>query len=116
MYIGGGDSANNWFTAIEILVVIAVSVIGTKKTFDINSAGDNIDYFKRYISLSCVAGVRFLVLVCVLAIPIAIIVFWEHENSDLNENTKDLFNIALMAVFGVIYYSMLINSFKRLNQ
>ena len=114
-YIGGSDNTNNWFIAIEILVSIVVTVIGTKKTFDINSAGDNKDYFKRFLSLSFVTGIRFLVLLIVLAIPVGTIVYFVDKNLDINENTKDLFNVALMAVCEIIYYFMLINSFKRLN-
>jgi prepilin signal peptidase PulO-like enzyme (type II secretory pathway) len=115
-YIGGNDSTNKWLIALEIVVVIAVTVIGTKKTFDVNSAGDNRDYFKRFLSLSFVTGIRLLALVLVVAIPIGIIVYLVDKNLDANENTKDLFEVALTAVSGIVYYFMLISSFKRVSQ
>jgi hypothetical protein len=102
--------------ALEIVVVIAVTVIGTKKTLDVNSAGDNRDYFKRFLSLSFVTGIRLLVLVLVVSITIGIIIYLVDKNLDSNENTKDLFEVALTAVSGIVYYFMLISSFKRVSQ
>jgi hypothetical protein len=115
-YIGSNDYTTKWLIAIEIVIVIAITVIGTKKTFDINSAGDNKDYFKRFLSLSFVTGIRLLVLVCVVAIPIGIIAYFVDKNLGASENARDLFDIALTAVSGVLYYFMLINSFKRVSQ
>ena len=115
-YTYSNDFTTKWLIAIEIIIVIAITVIGTKRTFDINCAADNIDYFKRLLSLSFVTGIRLVVFVFIAAIPVGIIVYFVDKNIGANENVKDLFNILLMAVVGVFYYFMLTNSFKRVSQ
>ncbi len=115
-YISSNDYTTKWLTAIEIVVVIAITIIGTKRTFDINSAGDNKDYFKRFLSLSFVTGIRLVVFVFIAAIPVGIIVYLVDKSIGENENVKDLFNLTLMAVVGIFYYFMLTNSFKRVSQ
>ena len=115
-YISSNDYTTKWLIAIEIVVAIAITVIGTKRTFDINSAGDNKDYFKRFLSLSFVTGIRLVVFVFIAAIPVGIIVYLVDKSIGENENAKDLFNLTLMAVVGIFYYYMLTNSFKRVSQ
>ena len=115
-YTYSNDYTTKWLIAIEIIIAIAVAVIGTKRTFDINCAGDNKDYFKRFLSLSFVIGVRLLVFVFITAIPAVIIVYLVDKNIGANENVEDLFHLLAMAVCGLFYYFMLTNSFKRVSQ
>ena len=115
-YISSNNYTTKWLLAIEIVIAITITVIGTKKTFDINFAADNKDYFKRFLSLSFVTGIRLVVFVAIAAIPIGTIVYFVDKNIGANENVKDLFNLILMAVVGVFYYYMLTNSFKRVCQ
>ena len=115
-YISSNDYTTKWLIAIEIVVLIAITVIGTKRTFDINCAGDNKDYFKRFLSLSFVTGIRLVVFAFIAAIPVGIILYLVNKSIGENENVKDLFNLTLMAVVGIFYYLMLTNSFKRVSQ
>lgn len=115
-YVSSNDYTTKWLIAIEILVAVSITVLGTKRTFDINTAGDNKDYFKRFLSLSFVTGIRLLGFVCIAAIPVGIIVYLVDKNIGANENIKDFFDIALMAVVGILYYFMLTNSFRRVSQ
>jgi hypothetical protein len=115
-YIPSNDYKTTWLIAVEIVIVIAITIIGTKMTFDINSRGDNKDYFKRFLSLSFVTGIRLVVFVFLAAIPVGIIVYLVDKNIGANENIKDLFNLTLMTGIGVFYYFMLTNSFKRVSQ
>lgn len=115
-YISSNDYTTKWLIAIEIVVAVAITVIGTKRTFDINCAGDNKDYFKRFLSLSFVTGIRLVVFAFIAAIPVGIILYLVNKSIGENENVKDLFNLTLMAVVGIFYYLMLTNSFKRVSQ
>jgi hypothetical protein len=115
-YLSTNDYTTKWLLAIEIVVTIVITLIGTKRTFDINTAGDSKDYFKRFLSLSFVTGIRLLVFVCIAAIPLGVIVYFVDKNISTNENLKDLFDIALTTVAGLLYYFMLTNSFKRVSQ
>lgn len=115
-YINRDDYTTKWIVAIEIIIVIITTVIGMKRTFDLNSAYDNKDYFKRYLSLSFVIGIRLVVFVFIAAIPIGIIAYILDSNFGVNENVKDLFNLVVMATIGIFYYFMLINSFRRVSQ
>ena len=115
-YISSNDYTTKWLIAIEIVVAVAITVIGTKRTFDINCAGDNKDYFKRFLSLSFVTGIRLVVFAFIAAIPVGIILYLVDKSIGENENVKDLFNLTMMAVVGIFYYFMLTNSFKRVSQ
>jgi hypothetical protein len=105
-----------WLIAIEVGIVLIITVLGIKRTFDINQSGDNSDYFRRFISLSFVTNVRFLVFVFLAAIPIGLIAVLIDTNFNIADSVKDLFDIALTAVAGIVYYFLLINSFKRVSQ
>ncbi len=115
-YIESNDYTNKWLIALEIAVLIAMTVIGTKRTFDINSAGDNKDYLKRFLSLSFVTGIRLLVLVCIAAIPVGTIVYLLDKSIRAIENIDNLFDIAVTVVANLVYYFMLTKSFKRVSQ
>jgi hypothetical protein len=115
-YLSSNDYTTKWLIAIEIVIAIVITVVGTKKTFDINAAGDSKDYFKRFLSLSFVTGIRILVFVCIAAIPVGVIVYLVDQSISANENIKDFFNLALTAVAGILYYFMLTSSFRRVSQ
>jgi hypothetical protein len=115
-YMKRDDYTSKWLVAIEIIIVIITTVVGMKRTFDINSTSDNKDYFKRYLSLSFVIGIRLVVFVFIAAIPIGIISYFVDKNIGVNQNMKDIFNLVIIAATGIFYYFMLINSFKRVSR
>lgn len=115
-YIATNNNQNNWLIAFEILIIITITIIGTKKTFDINSAGDNKDYYERFLSLSFVVGIRFIVLVLVLMIPFYIIEDLVAKNISVNKDLTGLSDILFAVVGEVLYYYMLTKSFKRVSQ
>lgn len=115
-YLSSYDYTTKWLLAIDIAIAVGVTVIGTKRTFDINSAGDSKDFFKRFLSLSFVTGIRLLVFACIAAIPVGLIVLLVGKSISSNENIKDFFNIALTTVAGILYYFMLTSSFRRVSQ
>lgn len=114
-YLGSGDYSNKWLTFIEAIVSIFITFIMVKATFDINNNGDNRDYFKRFISLSFVSGIRLIAFALIAAIPIGIIMYFVKNSLGDNQNTKDIFNVFLVTIFGIAYYYILTNSFRRVN-
>ena len=115
-YLSSNDYTIKWLIVIEIVIAIGITVVGTKRTFDINATGDNKDYFKRIISLSFVTGFRLLVFACVVAIPVALIVSLVDKTIIAFESMKDLFNLSFTTVAGILYYYMLTSSFRRVSQ
>lgn len=114
-YLGSGDYANKWLSVIEAVISLFITVIMLKVTFDINNNGDNKDYFKRFISLSFVSGIRLIAFALVAAIPIGIIMYFVKGALGDDQNTKDIFNVFLVTIFGIAYYFILTNSFRRVN-
>jgi hypothetical protein len=115
-YLDSGDYTIRWLIALEIVIGVAMTVIGTKMTFDINSAGDSKDYLKRFLSLSFVTGIRLVVFVCIAAIPVGIVIYLLGDVIGATKNITDLFDTAVTVVAGLVYYFFLIKSFKRVSQ
>lgn len=57
-FLPSNEYTMKWVLAIEIVLGLAITIIGIKTTFDINSAGDKKDYLGRFLSLSFVIGIR----------------------------------------------------------
>jgi uncharacterized membrane protein YidH (DUF202 family) len=115
-YLSTNDYTIKWVIVIEIIIGVVVTVVGAKMTFDINSAGDKKDYFGRFLSLSFVIGIRLSVFAIIIGTPIAIVFSLLHRNFDIDENLKDFLGLGLFTGFGILYYFILTNSFKKVNQ
>lgn len=113
--MAGNDSSAFAMILFQVLFSIAITVIGSKKAFDVNESGDSQDFFKRYISLSFVTGIRLFVFCLIIAIPIGVTFGALGINPNTNPYSKGLFELILMAASGIAYYYMLINSFKRVS-
>ena len=46
-YMSGNDSSAIVMILFQALFTIAITIIGSKKVFDINESGDSKDFFKR---------------------------------------------------------------------
>lgn len=114
-YLGSGNYANKWLSLIEAVISLFITVALLKVTFDINNNGDNKDYLKRFVSLSFVSGIRLMVLVLIAAIPIGIIMYFVRMTFGDNQTSKDIFSVCLVTCFGIAYYFILTNSFRRVN-
>ena len=100
-----------WLTYIDVIVTTIIALIGLKKAFDINSAGDNKDYLKRLISLSFVSGI-----ILVSYYAIVVIVFLVVDgifNSKLF--SLDITKLTISIIAEIVYYLILIKSFTRVN-
>lgn len=117
-YLPVNDHDPKWAVLVHILISLVAIIWGVRKTFEINREGDGRDYFKRFISLSFVAGIRSIVFIFFILFFIAIgdliaekmipssaqYSFWQE--------VSELFGYLL---FNVVYFYILITSFKRIN-
>ncbi|SOC81610.1 hypothetical protein SAMN06296241_3191 [Salinimicrobium sediminis] len=116
-YLPKGDDPT-WVVWVLLFISLAAVIWGVKKTYEINTGGDNRDYFKRFISLSFVAAIRTLVIGILFAFILAIInLIAEHYvippgQYSVWEEITQLFFYALLSVY---YFYTLITSFRRIN-
>lgn len=113
--IAGSDPSAFGMILFQVLFTIAITVIGSKKVFDINESGDRKDFFKRFLALSFVTGIRLVVFCLILAIPIGVTFGALDINPNATPYSEGLFDLILMVGSSIIYYYMLINSFKRVS-
>ncbi|MBZ9631398.1 hypothetical protein LB465_11460 [Salegentibacter sp. LM13S] len=113
------DGDNPWWrTWVHLLISLMALIWGIRKTFEINQQGDNIEYFKRLISLSFVTGIRtivfgFLIIFCVLVSTL--IADQIFTFSIRNSIWMTVIELIAYALLNVVFYYILINSFKRIN-
>lgn len=107
-----------WSEWVHLIINLIAVIWGVRKTFEINQEGDNRDYFKRFISLSFVTGIR-------VAAFAFIVLFLFNLLTEIFDATGILFDVSsfqeeilILAGFLLIigfYYHMLLTSFKRIN-
>jgi hypothetical protein len=106
----------NLLTLLEIAISAIITIWACLKTFEINSKGDNQDFFKRFISLSFVVTIRVLVFLFLLLIPIPILIDVFRYFYGINTFIQDHYALFLTPLILTCYYLLLILSFKRINQ
>lgn len=107
-----------WSQWVHLIISLIALIWGVRKTFEINQEGNDRDYFKRFISLSFVTGIR----VAVLAF---IVLFFFNLLTEIFDATGVPFTLSsfheellILAGFLLIigfYYHLLLGSFKRIN-
>ena len=118
-YPGAGEESDPfWALWIRLIIVLVAISWGIGKTFEINRAGDNRGYFKRLISLSLVSSLRTIVVFFVYAALMSTVILGADL---LNFNLLDdnlwgeIFELATYLLVLLVYYYILISSFKRIN-
>tara|TARA_R110002020_G_scaffold345743_2_gene559707 strand:- start:25801 stop:26424 length:624 start_codon:yes stop_codon:yes gene_type:complete len=114
-FMAGNDSSTIAMILFQVLFTITITVIGSKKAFDMNESGDSKDFFKRFLALSFVTGIRLFVFCLIIAIPIGVTFGALGFNPNSTPYSEGLFDLILMVASSIIYYYMLINSFKRVS-
>jgi len=97
-YLSINDHKNKWLLILEVTTMVIMTVFGVKKTFDINENGDSKDFFKRFLSLSFVNGIRLVVFVAIAAIPLGIITYIFENTIGNNKNVKDICSLTLIII------------------
>lgn len=113
----GEEEDSNWLLWLQLIINLGVLIWGVRKTFQINEEGDNRDYFKRFISLAFVAGVRMLVYMFLFLLPVTLfrLLAESFEITYVNDLWWEVFELAANLGFVFYYYNMLLRSFKRIN-
>lgn len=114
----GGDTDTFWAPWIRLIIVLVAISWGIGKTFEINRAGDNRDYFKRLISLSLISSLRTIVVFFVFAaiMSTAILVGNMWNITLIKEGLwREIWQLAGYLFLLLVYYYILISSFKRIN-
>ncbi len=112
------DSDNPaWSIWVHLLISLVAIIWGVRKTFEINQEGDNRDYFKRFISLSFVAGIRTFVIGLIISFLLVIgNKVAEHMISSSGQylwiEVSELVGYTLL---NIVFFYILIKSFKRVN-
>ena len=109
-YIATRDDKSSWFYA-EFICVIAITIYGVFKTYNINKEGDDLDYFKRFQALVFVVGMRIIVLAILVMIVAAVILY---QQPDQLTSPSSMFIITVLT--GGLFYYRLCESFKRVSQ
>jgi hypothetical protein len=115
-YLAGDHYQNHWLTSIQIVVDVFITGIIVRATFDINTRGDNKDYFKRFLSLSFVTTVRLFIYALIILIPPGVIMHFVERSVVVDKNVRDIFLLLLEIVMGIAFYFMLTSSFRRVNE
>lgn|SRR5690606_26903754 len=113
------SAAGSSAISIAVLLVNLVVIIwGISKTMEININGGDRDYLKRFLSLSFVTGSRVVVYVIVISVilktsgSLAEQFFPAFTDGVLFGSSAKLI-LSMVASYG--FFSMLINSFRRVN-
>lgn len=115
-YLSDGDKNNIIIKVIELIFGIIITIVLLKNAFDINTNGDNKEYFKRYISLSLVSTIRLFVFGVIALLPILIAIqILSTMGLITYESIEEIFELLITVSLGIAYYFMLTNSFKRVN-
>jgi len=115
-YFVGERFQNYWLMIIQFVADIFITVLLVRATFDINKKGDSRDYFKRFFGLSFVATVRLFVYLLLVLLPIEIINFFADKSGVIDKNAKEIFMLLLEITTLIVYYYMVTNSFRRVNE
>lgn len=114
----GEDAGSLWAPWVRLVIVLVAISWGIGKTFGINQNGDNRDYFKRLISLSLVSSLRTIVVFFAYAavMSTALLLADRFGFPLLREGFwGDVWQLAHLVLLLLVYYYILISSFKRIN-
>ncbi|MGY5848557.1 hypothetical protein ACW6QP_14200 [Salegentibacter sp. HM20] len=112
------ESDRPWWSILMHISISLVAIIwGVRKTFEINHDGDNSDYFRRYISISFVAGVHTLVFGFLIVLVLTIIekIVAHFISDSILHLYLESSNLLGFTLLNIIYYYILIEFFKRVN-
>jgi len=107
-----------WIKFFECAISVIITVWGLKTVYEVNNDIDGKDFFKRFFAINWVIGMRILVVTLIFAfiisIPIGIISIQNGINYNDPNPIKDIIMLVLGAMYNLICYLLIINSFRRL--
>lgn len=96
---------------IDGAIQFIISFFAIKKTFAINKAGDGLNYYQRFFTLSFVVMFKSLLYSLILIIPF---LFFELLNLSFNEFASSIYSVIASIFINAIFYFLLCKSFKRI--
>lgn len=107
-----------WWDFTEFILFLIVIILGVSNTYKINSAGENRDYTRRFISLAVVHGFRLLIWIGIIGLLYKIIMFiipLEIFNAINELFLQDWMELLLFIGVFLVYYFFMVRSFRRIN-
>ncbi len=115
-YLVGDRSENNWLLSIQFVVDIFITIMSVITTYRINTTGNDKDYLKRFLGLSFVITIRLFVYILIVLLPAGLIMHYVNKSGATDKNTNDIFWFFVQIFIIIIYYFLLTNSFRRVNE
>jgi len=109
--------SNKWWSVLNLVVGIAITIYGLRKLFSINQLGDNTDFLKRLFSLAFVHSVRIVIFLTALIFFFFItdeilMATSEFRLTGLLPENLSLF--LLENLTSILFYFLMIRSFKNI--
>jgi hypothetical protein len=112
------NNSNGWIKLSQCVISVLINVWGLKTVYEVNNEIDGKDFFKRFFAINWVIGVRLLVVTMIFAVIVGIVfgIVSVKNGMDLNSPNpiKDIVGLIFMAMYSLICYLLIINSFRRL--
>src|SRR5690606_4201594 len=110
-----GDEDPLWAIWAHLALSIGTMLWGLNKTYEINQQGDNSDYFKRFLSLSFVAGLRSFLIIGLTGTLINMGIDSLDNSFFQDALKKELMELLGYSCFLIFFYYLLLRSFRRIN-
>jgi hypothetical protein len=112
------NNTNGWIKFSTCIVSIIINVWGLNAIYQANTEIDGKDFFKRFFAINWVIGMRLIVITLIFAVIIGIVIGIVSVKNEINlkdpNPLKDILGLIFMAMFNLICYLLIINSFRRL--
>ena len=114
---GASETYNHGgFLFAEIIIMLTVTIFGLNLTFKANKTGDGSNYFKRFLALYFVIGIRLIVFTILIGIPIGLLGYLIFGGEISNKSIQDTLYLGFYSGMAILYYYLLVRSFKTVAQ
>jgi TRAP-type uncharacterized transport system fused permease subunit len=114
------NDSSAWFKLTECIIAILINIWGLKTVYEVNNEIDGKDFLKRFFAINWVIGMRLIVISIILAVIAGIVIgiFSVTNGMIINDTNpdKDILGLIFTAIFSIICYLLMINSFHRLRK
>ena len=112
------NNSNGLIKLSQCLITVLINVWGLRTVYDVNCEIDGKDFFKRFFAINWVIGFRLFVVAIIFAVIISIIIGIASVGHSINlkdpNPVKDIAFLVIVAMYNLICYLLIINSFRRL--
>ncbi len=119
LFPGNTSSGNELLKTLTVISTLVISFWGISRIMEISNNVGNKDFFKRFLSLSFVTGARLmtgLVIFSLIARGAKSLLQEVFPALQQGPLFGEFSRIALATVASILFFKMLINSFRRVNK